>query len=96
MKVRYLIEVLSNLKPDDEIIVEYWTKSDTEEWSLPDGRTIISDDEWLTAVRRFEKGNGFGEEYAEIMFYLLESNRNGEWTTRYTQPKEDNEPSKKD
>ena len=42
MKVKYAIQQLSALKPDDEIVIAYWTK----EWFIDVLGREITDDQW--------------------------------------------------
>jgi hypothetical protein len=42
MKVKYAIQQLSLLKPDDEIVIAYWTK----EWFIDVLGREITDDQW--------------------------------------------------
>jgi len=42
MKVKYAIQQLSALKPDDEIVIAYWTK----EWFIDVLGREINDDQW--------------------------------------------------
>jgi len=42
MKVKYAIADLSALKPDDEIVIAYWTK----EWFIDVLGRDITDDQW--------------------------------------------------
>jgi hypothetical protein len=42
MKVKYAIADLSALKPDDEIVIAYWTK----EWFIDVLGREINDDQW--------------------------------------------------
>ena len=42
MKVKYAIQQLSALKPDDEIVIAYWTK----EWFIDVLGRDITDDQW--------------------------------------------------
>ena len=42
MKVKYAIQQLSALKPDEEIVIAYWTK----EWFIDVLGREINDDQW--------------------------------------------------
>lgn len=59
MKVANVIELLSHLRPDEDIVIFWMEQSDFDYLNEEDG-LILTDDRWRDAVRTIEKGDWFG------------------------------------
>jgi P2-related tail formation protein len=77
--VRQVIEQLSQLDPDEQIVVEWWSKGFAENFALD---TKLSDEQWNELVDQYEEGIGVGEEFAHTLQLIvtdeLEWNLNGD------------------
>jgi len=54
MKVANVIEMLSNLRPDEEIFILWWDKSDFDYLNEEDG-LVLTEERWGWAVHEIEK-----------------------------------------
>lgn len=52
MKVKELIKYLSELNPDERIMVAYWTRETIQGWFSDD--QVITDEIWNSAVDEFD------------------------------------------
>jgi activator of HSP90 ATPase len=77
--VRTVIEQLSQLDPDQQIVVEWWAKEFAENFALD---TKLTDEQWDELVEQYEDGIGVGEEFAQTLQLIvtdeLEWNLNGD------------------
>ncbi len=64
MRVDKLMENLSKLEPDQELIVAYWDKSIVAGWQEEE----ITDDQWVEVVEKYENGEWYWEELAADCF----------------------------
>jgi hypothetical protein len=62
--VRQVIETLSHLDPEEEIIVEWWVKEFAENYALD---KKLTDEQWSELVEQYENGIGLGDEFAETL-----------------------------
>lgn len=66
--VQKIIEQLSQLDPEQNIIVEWWAKEFAEEYALD--RTL-TDEQWDELVDHYENGIGIGDEFAETLQLIV-------------------------
>jgi hypothetical protein len=72
MKVKYAIQQLSALKPDDEIVIAYWTK----EWFIDVLGRDITDTQWLEIADACEdtlEWNGVGDDIQAAAIETLDN-----------------------
>lgn len=69
MKVANVIELLSHLRPDEDIAIFWSQRSDFDYLNEEDG-LVLTDDRWSDAVRTIEKGDWFGvqDQVSEIVW----------------------------
>lgn len=54
MKVKELIKHLTELNPEEQVMVAYWTKDLVQGWFDEEENEIVTDDIWNKAVDEFE------------------------------------------
>ena len=68
MRAQDAVKYLSELNPDEEVMIEWFGKEDVEshmQYSIPD-------EQWNLAVRLFEKSSGDQDNF-EIQYFLGEA-----------------------
>lgn len=66
--VRQVIEQLSQLDPEQNIIVEWWVKEFAENFALD---RPLTDEQWDELVDHYENGIGIGQEFAETLQVIV-------------------------
>ena len=54
MKVKDIIKSLSNLDPEEKVMIVYWTKDCVQDW-FDEEDQIITDEIWNEAVEEFDQ-----------------------------------------
>ena len=54
MKVKDIIKSLSNLDPEEKVMIVYWTKDCVQDW-FDEEDQIITDEIWNEAVKEFDE-----------------------------------------
>jgi hypothetical protein len=74
MKVKDLITQLTAYEPDTELVVAYWDKDTVEGYASGWGekdRFVLTDDQWLDVVGKYEDGEWNFQSYASELFVDL-------------------------
>lgn len=67
MKAKDIIEHLSNLDPEEKVMIVYWTKGCVQDW-FDEEEQIVTDEIWNEAVEEFD-----GYEFQETSDMILDS-----------------------
>jgi len=67
-QVRQVIEQLSQLDPDQSIVVEWWVKEFAENYALD---RKLTDEQWDELVVQYEEGIGIGDEFAQTLQVIV-------------------------
>lgn len=67
MKVKDIIKSLSNLNPEEKVMIVYWTRDCVQDWFDEEGQ-IVTDEIWNEAVEEFD-----GYEFQETSDMILDS-----------------------
>lgn len=67
MKAKDIIKSLSNLDPEEKVMILYWTKDCVQDW-FDEEDQIITDEIWNEAIEEFD-----GYEFQETNDMILDS-----------------------
>ena len=54
MKAKDIIKSLSNLDPEEKVMIVYWTRDCVQDWFDEEGQ-IVTDEIWNEAVKEFDE-----------------------------------------
>jgi hypothetical protein len=63
MKAKEMLKVLSDMKPEDELCVLWWTKENYE--YSPDDEVKLTDEAWTEICKEFDAWDNAGQDVSE-------------------------------